>query len=287
MRDFRTIYIADIHHSDMTASESFINLITNARVYDLGQPYYNGMPVHPEDPPYSMVIYRYHEYTKNIFEKIAPGFSDSMELVITSMHSGTHIDSKCHMARNGLLHNGVKASEIVKHTGYVKYGTEEIPIFVKRAVLFDVPASKGLDILPHRYEITAEDLERCLSLQNIILREGDAALVRTGYSRYFTTDKEKYLHDFAGINEDSAKWLIDRKISLLGIDNLAMAVPKPFKVHLMFLVDAGIHVMKSLNLEELARDKAYTSVLVVTPLKILGGTGSLVRPIALVNKENT
>ncbi|MCS6783636.1 MAG: cyclase family protein [Candidatus Caldarchaeum sp.] len=268
----------------MISLEDFVNHVVNAKIYDLGQPYFNGMPVHPEDPPYSMVIYRYHEYTKKIFEKIAPGFSDSMELVITSMHSGTHIDSKCHMARNGTLHNGVKASEIVKHSGYTKYGTEEIPIFVKRAILFDVPASKGLDILPHRYEISAADLEKCLTMQNVELREGDAALIRTGYSRYFTTDKEKYLHDFAGITEESAKWLIDRKISLLGIDNLAMAVPKPFNVHLMFLVDAGIHVMKSLNLEELAKDKAYTSVLVVSPLKIVGGTGSLVRPFALVNQ---
>ncbi|MEM2024587.1 MAG: cyclase family protein, partial [Candidatus Caldarchaeum sp.] len=127
----------------------------------------------------------------------------------------------------------------------------------------------------------AEDLEKCLDYEGVSLREGDVALVRTGYSRYFTTDREKYLHDFAGITEESAQWLINRKISLLGIDNLAMAVPKPFKVHLMFLVDAGIHVMKSLYLEELSRDKAYVTVVVVTPLKIVGGTGSLIRPIAL------
>ncbi len=268
----------------MTSLEDFVKMVSSAKVYDLGQPYFNGMPVHPEDPPYSMVIYRYHEYTKKLFEKVAPGFSDSMELVITSMHSGTHIDAKCHMARDGILHNGVKAAEIVKHSGYIKYGTEEIPIYVKRAVLLDIPASKNLDILPPRYGITAQDLEEALKFQKTEINEGDAVLIRTGYSRYFTTDKEKYLHDFAGITEESAKWLIDHKISLLGIDNLAMAVPKPFTVHLMFLVDAGTHVMKSLYLEELARDKAYVSVLVVTPLKIVGGTGSLVRPIALVYK---
>jgi len=261
--------------------EDFVKAVQSAKIYDLGQPYFNGMPVHPEDPPYSMVIYRYHQYTRQLFEKVAPGFSDSMELVITSMHSGTHIDSKCHMARDGTLHDGVKASDIVKHTGYSKYGTEEIPIYVRRAVLLDIPASKGLDILPQRYGITAEDLEKCLDYEGVSLREGDVALVRTGYSRYFTTDREKYLHDFAGITEESAQWLINRKISLLGIDNLAMAVPKPFKVHLMFLVDAGIHVMKSLYLEELSRDKAYVTVVVVTPLKIVGGTGSLIRPIAL------
>lgn len=269
----------------MSGVEDFIKALSSAKVYDLGQPYFNGMPVHPEDPPYSMVIYRYHQYTRQLFEKVAPGFSDSMELVITSMHSGTHIDAKCHMAREGLLHGGVKAGEIVKHTGYTKYGTEEIPIYVKRGVLLDVPASKGLDILPPRYGITAEDLEKCLEYEGVSLNEGDVALVRTGYSRYFTTDKEKYLHDFAGITEESARWLINRRISLLGIDNLAMAVPKPFTVHLMFLVDAGIHVMKSLYLEELARDKVYVSAVFVAPLKVLGGTGSLVRPVAVGFRE--
>ncbi len=265
--------------------EDFVEKLLSAKIYDLGQPYFNGMPVHPEDPPYSMVIYRYHQYTRQLFEKVAPGFSDSMELVITSMHSGTHIDAKCHMAREGILHNGVKADEIVRHTGYTKYGSEEIPIYVRRGVLLDVPASKGLDILPQRYGITAEDLERSLKFEGVDLKEGDVALVRTGYSRYFTTDKDKYLHDFAGITEEAAQWLIDRKISLLGIDNLAMAVPKPFTAHLMFLVDAGIHVMKSLYLEELSRDRVYVSVVIVAPLKIVGGTGSLIRPIALAYRE--
>jgi kynurenine formamidase len=165
------------------------------------------------------------------------------------------------------------------------YGTEEIPIYFTRAILLDIPAYKGLDILPARYGITAADLEGCMRWEGVEINRGDAVLVRTGYSRYFTTDKEKYLHDFAGITEESASWLIQRGISLLGIDNLAMAVPKPFQVHLMFLVDAGTHVMKSLNLEELAGDKQYRSIIVVTPLKIQGGTGSLVRPVALAPRK--
>jgi len=262
-------------------NEELIQKIMEHKIYDLGQPYFNGMPVHPEDPPFNMVIYRYHEYTRHIFEKIAPGFSDSMELIITSMHSGTHIDAKCHMARNGTLHQGVKAAEIVSHTGYKKYGAEEIPLFVRRAVLLDVPAYKGVDILPPRYGITAQDLEETMKHEQVEIKQGDIILVRTGYSRYFTTDKEKYLHDFAGITEDSARWIIDKKPSLFGIDNLAMAVPKPFNVHLMFLVDAGINVMKSLYLEELARDKKYISLVIVLPLKIIGATGSLIRPIAI------
>lgn len=44
----------------------------------------------------------------------------------------------------------------------------------------------------------------------------------------------------------------------------------------------GIHILEMVNLEELARDRQYTFLFVVSPLKIVGGTGSPVRPLAIV-----
>ena len=45
---------------------------------------------------------------------------------------------------------------------------------------------------------------------------------------------------------------------------------------------AGIYIIESLNLEELARDGVREFAFVCLPLKLRGGTGSPVRPIALV-----
>jgi kynurenine formamidase len=46
----------------MSMKDELVSSTLNAfKVYDLGQPYFNGMPVHPEDPPFSMVVYRYHD----------------------------------------------------------------------------------------------------------------------------------------------------------------------------------------------------------------------------------
>ena len=251
-------------------------------MYDLGQPFFNGMPVFHEDPPFLMVLYRYHEHTKEIFAEKAPGFADSMELITTSMHAGTHIDAMCHMSRNGKLHGGVSAAEIETHNGYKKLGINEAPIFVRRAVLLDIPALKGVDYLPPRYGISAADLEDAVKAEGIEIRPGDAALVRTGYARFFKLEPQKYLKEFAGVTEEGAQWLVSKKISLAGADNLAYGVPKPFEIHLIFLVDNGIHMVKSLYLEDLSKDKAYVSTLIVSPLKIEGATGSLIRPIALV-----
>lgn len=261
--------------------EELHSLITKAKVYDLGQPYFVGMPVHPADPPFLLYLYRYHEQTWKQFKDVAPGFADSLELITTSMHSGTHLDALCHMSRNGKLYGGVPAAELETHAGYTKMSIEEAPVFVKRAVLLDVARYKGAEYLPARYEIGPADLEATAQQEGVQIRAGDAVLVRTGWSRYFLTDAHAYLHDFAGVTAEGARWLAQQKIALAGIDNLAYGVPKPFEAHLVFIADNGIFMMKSLNLEELAWDRAYVSTLIVSPLKIRGATGSLVRPVAI------
>ncbi len=267
----------------LSASEEFIKTLTGSKIYDLGQPYFWGMPVHPADPPFLIYLYRYHEHTKDLFTNLAPGlgFADSLELVTTSMHSGTHLDALCHMSRNGKLNGGISAAELETHTGYTKMGVEEVPIIVRRAVLLDFPAYKDMDILPERYEITPDDIDGALEREGVTINPGDAVLVRTGYARYLTTDADAYLHKYAGLTAQGARHLASKKISVACSDNLAFGVPKPFELHQVFLVDNGIYMAKSLNFEELARDRVYVSTLIITPLKIKGATGSLIRPIAI------
>ena len=52
-------------------------------------------------------------------------------------------------------------------------------------------------------------------------------------------------------------------------------------VNTILLVESGIHIIEALNLEELASDRVYQFVFVAAPLKIRGGTGSPIRPLAL------
>jgi kynurenine formamidase len=267
----------------LSAKEDLVQTLTQSKVYDLGQPFWWGMPVHPEDPPFLIYLYRYHEHTRKIFESVAPGlgFSDSIDLISTSMHSGTHLDALCHMSRDGKIFGGVSAAEFETHKGYTKYGVDEVPIIIKRAVLLDFPSYKNVEILPPRYEIGPEEIEGTLERQEVKLNPGDAALVRTGYARFMQSEPQKYLHDFAGMTAQGARYLASKKISVACSDNLAFGVPKPFELHQVFLVDNGIYMVKSMNMEELAKDHVYVSTLIITPLKIKGSTGSLVRPIAI------
>ncbi len=266
-------------------AEQMLKLLSDSKVYDLGQPYWKGMPVHPADPPFMFFLYRYHEHTKDLFEKIAPGFADSIGYVSTSMHSGTHFDLPIHMSRS-LKVLGQDITKYEQDDGYRNLpeplmSVDKIPPLVLRGVLLDIPASKNIDILPERYEITPQDLERALSKEELTINSGDCVMVRTGYSRFFETDSDAYLHKFAGLGAAAAKWLVDKGVKLVGVDNLAAGVPTPFEVHNIILTDNGRFLMKSLKLEELSKDRKYLSTVIVSPLKIKGGEASLVRPIAI------
>ena len=63
-------------------------------------------------------------------------------------------------------------------------------------------------------------------------------------------------------------------------------VPNPDKsinlpIHQLALAVYGIFLLENMKLDELAAKKAYEFAFVVQPLKIKGGTGSTVAPIAI------
>ncbi|MFQ5983332.1 MAG: cyclase family protein [Woeseiaceae bacterium] len=267
------------------SQEALHELIANGRVYDLGQCYWNGMPVHPFDPPYQYYLFDYHEHAGKDLDKIEPGFSHAIGLLITSMHAGTHFDAPVHMSQD-LKVQGLDIIPYQRGTGFVDlpeplHSMEDVPPLVLRAVLFDVPGYKGLNVLPEKYSITVGDLEGAADKQGVELNEGDCAIVRTGFGRYFETDGDTYLHKWAGLSPEAVRWLAAKKPVLVGTDNLSLGVPDLFDAHRVLLIENGIYVMKSLNLESLAADQQYESTVVVLPLKIKGAEASLIRPIAI------
>jgi len=270
------------------SDQSLVDLLPGLKIHDLGQAYWPGMPVHPFDPPFQFFLYRYHEYVRKSFDEmgIEPGFSDAISLLVTSMHAGTHFDAPIHMSQD-LKVQGIDVTPYQRDTGFVNlpeplHAMEKVPPLVLRAVLLDIPGFKGLDVLPERYAITPADLEGTAAAQGVEIRRGDCILVRTGYGRFFETDRDVYLNKWAGLSDAGAEWIAAREPGLVGIDNLSLGVPAPFASHRIILVEKGIYVMKSLTLESLAAGRHHVSAVIVLPLKIKGGEASLVRPIAIV-----
>jgi kynurenine formamidase len=78
-------------------------------------------------------------------------------------------------------------------------------------------------------------------------------------------------------------WLVRHKMSFTGSDTTAYekTPTQDLPVHVFLLPRKGIQLLEMLNLEEIAKDRVYEFLFVALPLKIIGGTASPVRPVAI------
>jgi kynurenine formamidase len=154
---------------------------------------------------------------------------------------------------------------------------------MRRGVLLDVARQQGVDTLPVSFAIAPETLEAVAAAQNVPVRPGDIVLIRTGWARFWQNPRE-YVAEVRGpgVDEAGARWLSERAIFAAGSDTIAFElVPSQMPVHTHLLVERGIHILEALDLEALAADRVWSFVFLAIPLKIAGGTGSPIRPIAL------
>ncbi|MFN0040797.1 MAG: cyclase family protein [Burkholderiales bacterium] len=210
------------------------------------------------------------------------------ELVITELGQvGTQLDMFSHQEIDGLLYNCIRTADIQTRNGFSKLGVDQIGSLMTRGVLIDVAAAKGVDMLPMSYEITVADLQDALAKQGVALQAGDAVLIHTGWGKLWGVDNAKYNSGCPGIGVAAAQWLAKQDPLLFGADNFPVEVaPNPDKslslpVHQIALVVNGIFLLENMKLDELAAKKAYEFAFVAQPLKIKGGTGSTVAPIAI------
>jgi kynurenine formamidase len=271
----------------MTATTDPKDLVTRlqgARVIDLAQPLHADMPQPPGLPRFSMAMLRRHGDVMR-----GDGYSAAHDLLVTLNHAGTHIDAIGHVSVYGQLHGGVSADEIQRGTnGLGDFGIQSMPPIVRRGVLADVAAHVGVAALEPAFGIDGALLAATLEAQDRILQPGDVLLVRTGWGQLWS-EPDRYLgrgQGLPGVDADGAGWIAERGVLATGADCLMYEKFDPrenvLPVHSRLLQQEGIALIENLNLEELATATATEFAVVVLPLKLVGGTGSQVRPIALV-----
>jgi len=209
------------------------------------------------------------------------------ELVIAEIGQvGTQFDGFAHQTIGDSMYNCVKVGDAATRTGFTRLGIHNVGAIVSRGVLLDIAAARGVDVLPDNYEITATDLEDALAKQSITLQRGDTVLLHTGWGRLWGRDA-KYLAGNPGIGVAAAEWLARQSPIVVGADTSTVEVnPNPDRqlslpVHQIMLVVNGIHLLENMKLDELAARRVYEFAFIVQPLKIQGGTGSTVAPIAV------
>ncbi|MGW0890239.1 cyclase family protein [Saccharopolyspora sp. NPDC002578] len=270
----------------MSATDGLLGAVrAGTRTIELGHPLYTGMAGSPNHPGFRMTLERRHG------DAVRPdGGSASNEVIVTGGHTGTHVDALAHVSHEGRLHGGADAAESQRGGKHTVHGAETIPPMVTRGVFLDVAALHGVDVLEPGYGITADDLARAAERVGAEPGPGDVAVVRTGWGRLFS-DATAYVGKETGVpgmTVDGAQWLVERGIVATGTDTTAYeqipagAGHRVLPVHRVLLVEHGIHIVEHLALEDAAEAELGEFLAVFAPLRIVGGTGAPVRPLAVV-----
>jgi kynurenine formamidase len=204
----------------------------------------------------------------------------------------THIDALCHVAYEGRLYNGVGAGSVTADGAAAEAIDGVKDGLVGRGVLLDVPRLRDVPWLEPGEHVFPEDLEAAERAQGVTIDEGDILLVRTGHARRLA---ELGSWDTglckAGLHPTAMPLLAERGVAALGSDGNSDTAPSTtegvaFPIHVLALNAMGVLLLDYLQFEDLrgACESAgrWEFLCVTAPLRIAGGTGSPVNPLAIL-----
>jgi kynurenine formamidase len=181
-------------------------------------------------------------------------------------HYGTHMDAPAHFPPG-------------------KITLDQIPVrrFFGPAVLIDVSAESKMN---PDYRLTPARITQWENRHGVI-PAGAIVILRTGWAarwpdqaRYRNMDGSGVMH-FPGYSVESAKLLIARSVSGLGIDTLSIdyGASRDFEVHRLTLPANLYHLENLANLDQLPERGAF---IIAAPIKLEGGSGGPCRVFALM-----
>lgn len=272
-------------------------LVKKGEIYPLGTERFHGMPNFPSHD------YRVYATSNPVAAHANPnprkryldkrvnrvGLAFNNDDLHACSHSGTHVDTLAHVTLGEDCHwyNGFTYRDSISEHGVIKADASSFLPFFTRGVMLDIAALKGVPCLEHGSAITAADLEGACARQNLALSEGDVVLLHTGFADHYPT-VDNSVPDRAGINEQAARWLAQKKVYAVGSDTesleqLPSAHPdNPYIVHTVLLIESGVYIMENVLLGKLAADRIYEFLFVALPLTNRGATASMINPIAVV-----
>ncbi len=177
--------------------------------------------------------------------KIEAGDNANVSHISLGAHTGTHVDAPYHFIASGVT-------------------LDQVPLdrFIGKAEVVEI---LNVD------RISSTDLENTKISSGV-----EKVLFKTRNSQYWTQAAGEFKEDFVALSPDAAQYLVDRGITLVGIDYLSIA---PFNesrpTHKIFL-RAGVVILEGIDLSEVPGGD-YT--LYCLPLKLDRAEGAPARVI--------
>jgi kynurenine formamidase len=204
----------------------------------------------------------------------------------------SHIDALSHVAYRGHFYDGVPEAAVTSEgasAGSVDMLRDGL---VGRGVLLDIPRIRGVAWLEPGEHVLAEDLEAAERDHGVSVGPGDILLVRTGHARRLAeVEPWDPTEAKAGLHPAAARFLAERGVAALGSDGNSDTAPSAiegvgFPIHVLAIYALGIPLLDYLQFEDLVvrceQEARWDFLFVATPLRIEGGTGSPVNPIAIL-----
>ena len=229
-------------------------LLQGFEIVDLSHTLEEGIPSWPTHARFGQVLYESYE-----LGDIACHYGLTL-----SEHTGTHLDAPLHFIQRGPAH----------------YGIDEVPLgrLAGRAATIEAPE------LPPSGLLTAAHV-REWEEEHGTIEEWDMVLVRYGWDRRWGIGLAGmgFLEDWPGLGGDAAEYLVEKGVSLVGCDTLAVdAFGSEENPAHYTLLGNEIYIVENLN--NLDRLPPW-SFFMALPLKVKGGSGSPVRAVALMHRE--
>ena len=244
----------------------------------------------------------------SIFNPSGDGVGAADDAIAMHQQYSTQWDGFGHFFFNGKTFNGHDVATTLTVGGATKNSIHNwAEKIVARGVLLDVARYKGVDNLERGYIITPADLEATARAQRVRVGSGDILLIRTGWMNVLRKHawpmrgNEPVEFGEPGIGLQAVHWMKDKEVAAVAFDSMAgEAIPfdpealekvtdagdfRAFPVHVELLVNQGIPLGEIWDFDALATDSAadgvYEFLLVAPPLRIVGGIGSPLSPLAI------
>ena len=223
-----------------------------------------------------------------------PGLSFAADQLAMNVHGDvdSHIDALCHVSYQGRLYNQLAPGAVTSQGASVLSIDDSRDGIVGRGVLLDIPALRGVPWLEPGDCVTAADLSAAQEAQQVHVGPGDLLFVRVGHrARREELGPWDAARSRAGLDPRAMEYIAERRVAALGSDGNSDTAPSAvdgvaFPVHVLAINAMGLHLLDYLQFDDLLpvceAAGRWSFLCVIAPLRLPGGTGSPINPIAIL-----
>jgi kynurenine formamidase len=224
---------------------------------------------------------------------LADGINISDDFISMPLQGATQWDSLAHVGYDDLFYNNVSVHSVMAIGGASRNAIDNaLPGIVGRGVLVDIARARGVEWMTPGEGIEPDELDAVLAAQGVTVGSGDILAVRTGWRRKAIVEGwENWMKGNPGLGLACAEWLHDKEVAAVISDNWGVEVQPAAEgegvlpLHCVLIRDLGMMLGEIFDFEELAADCVADGVweffLSAAPLRVVGGVGSPVSPLAM------